>query len=219
MIQLRFAVFFAFLICSAADLFAVRTGSTAVENFAKPLLMPLLIFFYWISAVGMGKKPEILILLALFCGFLGDTFLLLHGGFFLLGLGSFLLGHLCYILAFLKPLDLHTVPPAVWVSALAYLAFAVFVSKALLPSVQGREKIAVVLYMACLLFMSFSALLRCGYVQGKGLELTFIGSLFFVASDSMLAFQIYRNAGGVFHVPVMVTYLLAQSLIVFGVLQ
>ena len=215
---LRFVVPLAFFVCSATDFLAIGSGNATAESIVKPLLMPLLLCFYWLSASAMGKKPDAFIVLALFCGFLGDTFLLGHGKAFLLGLASFLFGHIFYIIGFLRPLELRAVPPAVWLLALAYFAYSVIASRTLLPFVRGKEKLAVILYMVCLLTMSFSAMLRCGYARGNGFWLTFLGSLFFVASDSMLALQLYRKAGRAFHIPVMVTYLLAQSMIVYGVL-
>lgn len=215
---LQFWVLLAFFVCSVTDFLAIGSGNATAESIVKPLLMPLLLCFYWLRASAMGKRPDIFIVLALFCGFLGDTFLLGHGKAFLLGLASFLFGHIFYIIGFLKPLDFHTVPPVAWLMALVYFVYGVIASRTLLPFVQGKEKFAVILYMVCLLTMSFSAMLRCGYAKGNGFWLTFLGSLFFVASDSMLALRLYRKAGKFFHIPVMVTYLLAQSMIVYGVL-
>lgn len=201
----------AFLVCSAVDLTACAAGKTGLERIAKPLLMPLLLCYYLLGAAA----PNPLVAAALVFGFLGDTFLLGGGAFFLCGLASFLAGHLFYIAAFLRGLNLSAVPHGVWAAAAGYGLFALAACRILLPSVEKKLRPAVVSYLVCLLAMSFAALLRCGRVSGAGFWLPFLGSLFFVASDTMLAFQVFqkRSGGGV-----MVTYLLAQFLIVSGFL-
>ncbi len=205
-----------FVLCSAADLIAVGKGNARAERIAKPLLMPLLLAFYLLSA----KVPNPLIALALVCGFLGDTFLLGSGVFFLCGLFVFLLGHVFYITAFLKPPVFAAMTPLFWVSAiLLYVLYAVPVCRRLLPSVGPKLRPAAILYMVFLLTMSCSSLLRYPCTDGTRFWLPFIGSLFFVASDTMLAFRAFRkDSCKVPETAVMTTYLAAQALIVLGFL-
>lgn len=208
----------AYLAACAANLAASFRSDSRLERASKPLLMPLLLCCWALGTAVLGKAPEVLLVPALVCGFLGDTFLLGSGVFFTCGLAAFLAGHLCYIAAFLRPLDFSAVPQAVWLAPLAYALYAVLACRALLPSVPKKDRFSVVLYMVCLLAMSFSALLRCGYAHGAAFWLPFAGSLFFVASDTILAFRVYRRSGGNSGPAVMVTYLLAQTMIVGGYL-
>ncbi len=205
-----------FVLCSAADLFAVAKKSVRAERIAKPLLMPLLLAFYLLSA----KQPDLFLVLALVFGFLGDTFLLGSGAFFACGLLAFLLGHACYITAFLRPLDFSALSPIVWVPAvLAYVLYIIPVGRRIFPSVEPKLRPAVTLYAVCLLGMSCSSLLRYPYAAGLEFWLPFVGSLLFVSSDTMLAFRVFRKKScGNSSIAVMVTYLLAQLMIVLGFL-
>ncbi len=209
--DLRILSFAAFFICSVADLISCAKGNARGERIAKPFLMPLLLCYYVLSA----PVPNPLLIAALVCGFLGDTFLLGSGARFLCGLASFLAGHLFYAAAFLQPLVLGAVPAAIWAAVPVYAGFAFAACRRLLPSVQKKLRPAIVTYMVCLLAMSFAALLRCGYASGAAFWMPFSGSLLFVASDTMLAFQIFQKKSGS---GVMITYLLAQFLIVSGFL-
>ena len=67
----------------------------------KPLLCPVLLAAYLCTASAAGASVIWLIPAGLLGGFLGDTFLLNAERYFLPGLSSFLLGHLCYTAAFL----------------------------------------------------------------------------------------------------------------------
>ena len=205
-----------YFFCSAADIAAVGKGNVRAERIAKPLLMPLLLIFYLLST----KAPDIFLVLALVCGFLGDTFLLGSGAFFACGLFAFLLGHVFYITAFLKPLDFATLSPLFLISAiLLYVLYCIPVSRRLLPSVEPKLRPAVILYMICLLGMSCSSLLRYPCTSGARFWLSFLGSLLFVLSDTMLAFRVFKKkSNGNSGAAVMVTYLLAQLMIVSGFL-
>ena len=212
-----FVLLLLFLLCSIADIFAVAKGSTRAERIAKPLLMPLLLMFYLLSA----KTPNVFLILALVCGFLGDTLLLGSSVFFACGLFAFLLGHVFYITAFLHPLDFTALVPLFWIPALLlYLLYSIPVCRRLLPSVEPKLRPAIILYMICLLGMSYSSLLRYSCTAGTSFWLPFLGSLFFVASDTMLAFRVFnKKCCGNSGVAVIITYLLAQFLIISGFLM
>lgn len=205
-----------YFLCSAADIAAVGKGCVRAERIVKPLLMPLLLVFYLVST----KAPNVFLVLALVCGFLGDTFLLGSGAFFACGLFAFLLGHVFYITVFLKSLDFMALPPLFLISAvLLYVLYCIPVSRRLLPSVEPKLRPAVILYMTCLLGMSCSSLLRYACASGVQFWLPFLGSLLFVSSDTMLAFRVFKKkSSGNSGAAVMVTYLLAQLMIVSGFL-
>lgn len=204
-----------FIVCSIWNLMSLWREDQKSNRISKPLLMPLLIVVYLLS----GCQVDFLVVAALFFGFLGDTFLLGSGNFFLLGLVSFLIGQLCYIAAFLTQSRLSLMRPAVFAVLLPYLFYSFVVCRALLPSVEKKMYPAVIFYMVCLLAMSFAAFtaMYCGHTGGRWI---FAGSLFFVASDSILAFQTFqKNRGKYVNVLIMLTYLIAQSLIVYGMVH
>jgi uncharacterized membrane protein YhhN len=211
-----------FFLFSIADVAAIKYGSVRLQRIFKPLLMPLLLAFYLACSALLGKSPDLFIALAIICGFLGDTFLLGSGSFFTCGLLAFLLGHLFYITAFLRPLETVAVPPAFYIAVIAYVVYCVVICRRLLPFVEKPMKLPVVAYMFFILTMSFTSLLRGSAFSGFNFVFPFIGSLSFIASDSMLAFQNFKKsgpfAGNKGGVAIMITYLAAQFFIALGVL-
>ena len=202
-----------FCILSVLEL---RFHGTDKERFFKPLLMPLLIVFYLSSALAMGREIRFLLIPALIGGFLGDTFLL-RDEYFIPGLLSFLAGHIFYIADFwrnIKVTWLRPIPVIVFV--MIYLLYMILVVQKLFPGMDARAKAPVSLYIGIILAMSFSSYLM--YMNGKttGRMVTWVGTMLFLVSDTILSFQIFHKKSGAW---VMPTYLAAQFLIVLGALM
>lgn len=185
--------------------------------YTKPLLMPLLAIYYVSSIVQINK----LIILALVFAFIGDVFLMWPGrkNNFIFGLGAFLIGHLCYVLLFLQ--DVSFLKDLVWWFYLIIIIYAM-VAFAIIKKLKnhlGDMKIPTYIYMAVILFMSFVSLSRM-WVMGMSLGafLPFIGSLLFLCSDSMLGFYTFKGKFKNGAIYIMITYVLAQALIVGGYL-
>ena len=204
----------AFLLCSVCNIWSLAVPNKKLNRISKPLLMPLLLCVYLTGA----QQIQPLIAAAIVFGFLGDTFLLGTGNFFLIGLLAFLGGHLCYITAFWKMMDITRIIPAGLLFLIVYIVYAILVCRPLLPSIEKKLHPAILFYMLCLLAMSFSAYL--GMLCGNHKFLfVWLGSLLFVASDSILAYQVFqKNRGPKVDVLIMVTYLGAQGLITAGML-
>jgi uncharacterized membrane protein YhhN len=66
--------------------------------------------------------------------------------------------------------------------------------------------------------MALQALFRFGYTNKKSFTLIFIGALFFMISDSLLAINKFLTPVPLASLGIMFTYMLAQYLIVEGVL-
>ena len=180
----------------------------------KLLLMPLLLFFYLVKK----GEPGILVVLALIFGFFGDLFLEWSGRkiFFLAGVLSFLAGHLFYASAFLQSIALfRLVPWWFYLLLLPYAVFGVWLYLSLASgSMQNRK--AVGAYCFVILSTSFLALSRVWNVTGLAFWLPFAGSLLFIASDSLLAWNMFKvkiRHGSLF---VMASYGLAQMLLAIG---
>ena len=163
----------------------------------KPLLMLLLAGF-----VGLESKSLLFVLLF---AFLGDVFLLVPGEsplYFQLGLGSFLVMQFAYIRLF------HLRSKGLWHWSLFPIAIYVVSLLAFLwPHLADALLIPVVVYAMALGGMLYFAIkLRD--------QLLFLGALFFVISDSLLALGkfYYAIPGNSFWV--MSTYILAQLLLI-----
>jgi uncharacterized membrane protein YhhN len=75
-----------------------------------------------------------------------------------------------------------------------------------------------VLYSAVIAAMSLASLLRTPGFSGAGFYMPFIGSLLFMASDSVLAINTFRSKIPRGDVYIMSTYVTAQVLIVAGMI-
>lgn len=208
-------VFAAFLALAVVNLIGLNKGSVKMDRWTKPFLMPLLALLYWLAMRGSGRLEGYLLIGLLF-GFLGDTLLLgTSDKMFTGGLLAFLAGHIFYILLYLRHFSLSALSPAgILVPAVLYALLLWVIVKKLFPSLKKQDKPGVGVYMVAILLMSFTAL---QLVLTGGSWWPFAGSLLFVASDTMLAFQNFKyRPTPLSRVSIMLTYLLAQSFIMFG---
>jgi len=179
----------------------------------KILLIPLLIL--WIGF----NHPVYLLLLALFWGWVGDVLLIKKDRslFLKLGLLAFLLGHIAYITVFL----LHTpaFPGVVFSTGIVctYILFGVGMFRTLRPGL-GRMLMPVGVYIFVISCMSATALFFA-ISKGQHAWWSFAGSLLFVFSDSVLAFQLFRTPFKHGRLIVMASYIPAQFLLASGILS
>ena len=198
-----------FIVCSATDLYALFSSRKRLNCIFKPLLMPLLAVIYIMSAGTVNP----LVVAALICGFFGDTFLLGDGIWFSLGLLAFQAGHVSYIAAFISGDIISDIQAAAWLAAAVYICFIIAAGSVIIKKADSGMRAAVTVYALVLLGMSFSSLL-CMLGRGGVFVPAFIGSLFFVASDSMLGLDVFvRKHGAVYDMLIMLTYITAQVLI------
>ena len=193
---------------------------------SKPLLMPVLgaAFYFGVRAPLRGLYW--MVLLALFFSFLGDTFLMLpeqqEGGplFFMLGLGSFLIAHICYIVGFVRysPSGWAYLKAHPWYALpflLIFVGMLAFLWQSLPPELQGP----VVVYSFTIAVMGASAVTLFGKA-GQGAAITVLcGAVLFMLSDSLIAVNKFRPDVALWQprLLIMSTYLAAQYLIVSGV--
>jgi len=175
----------------------------------KGCLVPLILAVYLCGA----NTILLPIILALVFGWLGDIFLLKISNLlcFRLGLASFLLGHIFYIvmmITYAQPFNIIVLI----ISVLVAVCYGIFMFRMVKPT--PDMKIPVIAYETILFTMAVFALQLFLSQGGKFGAFVFAGSIFFVASDSMLALATFRKKA--LNVPVMITYIAAQLLIVLG---
>jgi uncharacterized membrane protein YhhN len=187
--------------------------------YTKPLLMPLLAIYYVSSIAEVNK----VIVMALVFGFMGDVFLMWpeRKNNFVLGLVAFLIGHFCYALLFLQNISFAKNVPVWFYLIIIIYAIGAYAIMKKLTMYLGNMKIPTYIYMAVILFMSFASLARI-WVVSIGMSISFLlpfsGSLLFLCSDSMLGFYTFKGKFKNGNVYIMLTYVLAQVLIVGGYL-
>jgi uncharacterized membrane protein YhhN len=177
----------------------------------KGCILPFILVFYILNA----KIILIPIILGLFFVLIGDILLLKIDDvrFFRIGLASFLIGHICYIIAMYGyALPLHI--PALVCSIAAAAALGIFIYKVVRPT--PEMKIPIIVYELVIFVMAAFALQlflsKGGYFGGFVLA----GSICFVFSDGMLAYDTFREKTKWGYFFVMLTYILAQLFITLG---
>lgn len=203
-------------------LFELITGSTenlkTVHYIAKPAIVVSLIFLFIKTSSLLLKSIKNLTLLALVFSLLGDILLMFVEKsplFFTTGLIAFLLAHIMYILIFLKHRNRKK-------SALAFVIFLLIYASGLFYLLKdGLEEmlVPVIVYMLVILGMVTFAFLRKGNVNPLSFKLILIGAFFFMVSDSILALNKFYQPIPLSNISIMVTYSLAQYLIVLGILK
>mgnify|MGYP001051675528 FL=1 len=201
----------ALAVAALADWRAVARGQREIETLAKPAFMVLLIALAWLLHADVVSYGQFL-LAGLVLSLVGDVLLLgdsdVH---FLGGLIAFLLGHLAYIAAFRRVPGDGPIWPGV---LLVVLVVGLVMWVRLLPRLRSdwREGAPLVLYAVIIGAMAALA-------WATGLWVVGLGATLFLVSDTVLAYQ--RFVGDLPHgrLVVMVTYHLAQVLIVVGLLR
>ena len=198
------------------------TGSTetlqSVHYIAKPAIVISLIFLFIKASKSLSKPIKRLTLLALVFSLLGDVLLMFVATsehFFTLGLVAFLTAHVMYVLLFLKHRNTKKSPFGFIAVLLIYAACLFYFLKDGL----GSMLLPVVVYMIVILTMATTAYLRKQKVTMRSYGLVFFGSLCFIASDSILAFDKFYQPLPWSNISIMVAYAFAQYLIIIGILK
>jgi uncharacterized membrane protein YhhN len=195
-----------------------------LQIWSKPALMPLLAL-YFIFSKGRSRMPSAVVistLTALALSWWGDILLMyasVHERFFLMGLVSFLMAHIFYIIDFMLVRDgpISTVRPGFVLIRVVVLLLAAGAIYFLLYPHLGTMTWPVGLYTAAIFAMAFSALLRKGQTREKSFVLVYIGALLFILSDTMIALDRFLSPMDYARLLIMRTCILAQYLIVRGI--
>lgn len=181
----------------------------------KPLLVSSLIIFFFKQNPLQDNKSKLLVLSALLFSLLGDILLMfteMNSLFFIGGLLAFLTAHVMYILVFLKKRN-HAKNALPFILLLLVYAIGIFY---FLKDGLGHLFIPVIIYMLVILMMVTTAFLREGTVPKNSYNLVFLGAVFFITSDSLLALNKFYNPLPFSGIWIMTTYALAQFFIVLG---
>ena len=184
---------------------------------SKPLLMPFLIVYFVVFTTGVKSNLKYGVIGALFFSWVGDVALMFDATIpimFMVGLGGFLIAHLHYVFVFIKtknrPRLMHK---STWYVMPIFALYAVGFLGILWSSL-GALKIPVFVYAIVLLLMGVFAVNR---KRNQGYVLVLVGALFFIVSDSILAINKFHTPFEIARVLTMLTYTIAQLLIVLGV--
>ena len=208
-----------FILLVLLDLLTGYLHFPGLRQLTKPLILLSLILFFGIYGKQLGKKTYRYSLLALFFYLLGDIFLLydhLSPMYFMLGLIAFLLAHITYAVVFIIQ-GKSIMKKKMRLVALLLLVYGATLFL-ILQNNLGTLKIPVIIYILGILAMAITAYGRKDLVEHTSFKLVFIGAVFFILSDSILAINKFLLTIPGSHILVMGTYATAQYLIVRGLL-
>lgn len=211
-----------FLFAGILDIVFTANG----EFFSRIFTKPLIIFALWGFFIFSSKNIKGTILrksisAALIFSWLGDV-LLMFPDLFLYGLGAFLMAHICYIVGFKIA---QTNPFALGKVNFIHLFFVnlpIYILAAMVyflinPGL-GPMKIPVVIYLIVIVMMATTARERYKKTNPASFWQVFLGGMFFMISDGVLAINMFFKPFPESGVIVMGTYIIAQFLIVRGIL-
>ncbi len=210
-----------FVLVSAMELIGVAMGAELIQFIVKPMIILTLVGHY------LAKTPlrDNRFLRALFFCWAGDVLLMFQSegeGFFMAGLVAFLLGHILYIMSYNRFRWDETGQELLITQKIRYSLPVVLAGTGLLtilfPAL-GPLRIPVIVYALVLMLMVMAAIFRYGRTSSSSFWLIFSGACFFMLSDSLLAINKFYAPFPQSGLAVMSTYILAQYLIVEGVLR
>lgn len=187
------------IVFAVIDWTAVSQERKLTEYVAKPATLAFLLLY-----AALGEHASWCLIAALTLCLLGDVYLMLNDELFPFGLLAFLLGHIAYIAEF----DATGFSRTIWfiIVAGASIPLAIRIIGAIS---QPPLRIAVGVYMLIIAVMVSSAI-------ASGLMIATLGALFFYASDAMIAYNRFVAPFASARVAVIVTYHIAQVLLVIG---
>ncbi len=213
------AVYLAVLVL---HLYSGHTDWPDIAFFSKPALLGLLLLHAIPSAIKYKAGAfGVLICTGLFFSLWGDVFLMFQqwdDTCFMLGLGSFFIAQVVYTIAFTRTnLVNHEIPLIkrygfVMIAVIGYGLYFFNLIKDHLDGMIGP----VMLYTLAITIMLLMALNRYKKVSDLSFWYIAFGAAFFMASDSILAWNKFVNEVDHSHISIMLTYGLAQYGIAVG---
>ncbi|MGB8253142.1 MAG: lysoplasmalogenase [Anaerolineaceae bacterium] len=208
------------VIFAVADWYAVARNISWLRYSAKPLVISAL--GIWLLLQPIAFSESFWFFLALVFSLIGDVWLLAPPRFFMAGLASFLLTHICYVIGINREL-----PSATWQVfsvAAAFIILGVFIYPILFRGVKRQSDArklqgATLIYFIVLSLMAFSAtttLARPDWERLTAVSVA-IGGLSFFFSDFLLAYDRFIRPVRNGRLAVHIAYHLGQFGLIAGV--
>ena len=200
---------------SVTHLAACGLGKSRLRYSTKLLLMLLVAALY----CALADRPAPAVLAAMFCGWVGDFFMIYkhRDAFLAAGMAAFGVGHILYvahigvIAAAAEPRLFTALAATLVPGAVAIVIFAVLRRR--IPKQLRLPGLLYGLLLASLGSAAFIAL-RAGAPGGAYL---LAGGCLFLCSDGILSFETFRDGdSNAADVAVMLTYIAAQTLLAIG---
>lgn len=174
------------LLVAIFAIFFNAKGNTPLFIVLKPLTTILIVFFTVLFGIKKSKFHK-WVVMGLCCCLVGDT-LLLEESYFIWGLVSFLIAHLCFSWSFicLGGLKKYGIPLVL----LTVFGFAYYYT--LYDSLDAL-KIPVLIYLIVILFMGWQGISLRIWKDEAAFALVAFAVIFFIASDALLAWAKFKG--------------------------
>lgn len=197
----------------------------------KPLLMPFLLILFLLNSKNNLFIERICLSLSLIFSCIGDIlFIEKRKDLFLYGVFVYLIVHIFYIIIFLieiKSDKKYLKEQIKFVSmikiSIPFIIYLIYFLNILYPKLNNNREetkdlfIPIVIYGFIIISMGYISYLR--EKKLPGFWSVFLGALFFILSDSLLAYNRFVSQISLAGLSVMFTYGLGQYLITIGILQ
>ena len=210
-----------FIVVSLGEILSEINGLPYLHQVCKPLIM-ITLGIYYLSHAGFRSTA---VWLAMLGSLAGDVLLMFEARdptFFMMGLAAFLMAHIFYILSYRQHKDKSMEKSLKGIQKIRFSFPIVLAGTGLIvvlyPSL-GALKIPVVVYALVLIIMVLNSVFRYGRTSTVSFGLVFLGSILFMFSDSVLAINKFLKPVPVAGFWIMSTYVLAQFLIIHGLLK
>ncbi|WP_375581033.1 lysoplasmalogenase [Marivirga tractuosa] len=194
-----------------------------LHQICKPLLMIALLIYFWDKSDNRKDEKWVsFVTLALALSWVGDIMLLFtfkHFLFFFAGLSAFLGAHIVLIIAYKKATFKDKLYLKWSFFPLVVIAYLALMAYLILPYVDTVIQVPISLYAIILALMMIVAWYRKNQTTDESFQLVILGAALFTISDSVLAINRFSHTIPYAGVAVMGTYIIAQWLIVNGLLK
>lgn len=209
---------------SVANILADAFSHVMLGMVTKPFLMVWLSLYFHVATKHRPSRFSRFILFGFLFSIAGDTFLMLVDNpphipsFFLLGLGSFLLAHLCYLTAFLRYSDGIGLIRKKPLLVLPFIVFWISINWVMWEGVPSGMKLPVVVYSLAISAMAVGCLNLRELMPARAWQVLFVGVLCFLFSDTIIGINKFYYMGTMPYARflIMAPYLLGQFLIAQG---
>lgn len=199
-------------------------GLHGLEYACKPLLMLVLSSWFFLNSRRVGDRFTLMVQAGLFFSLAGDVVTLfthLDDFNFIIGLGAYFLAMLCYAFAFI--LNISEAPSMEGLLVAVLISFGIgtyafFFAWDLMPHVEEGLGLPVMAYIAAMALMGIAAAFRFRRTFSNSFWLVLAGVLLLIASDSILAWDRFRQPLKWAPLAVLFSYAAGQVLVAGGAL-
>ncbi|HET8859702.1 lysoplasmalogenase [Marivirga sp.] len=210
-------------VVAVAEIIALTFEIDILHQIAKPLLMISLLVYFWDkSDTRKNEKWVSFVTLGLVFSWIGDIMLLFtfkHFMFFFAGLSAFLVAHIVFIFAYKKATFKDEFKFKWSFFPFVVLGYVLLMAYLTLPYVDSIIQVPLVFYGLVLCLMILAAWYRKDQTTDESFQFVVLGAALFIISDSILAINRFSHTIPFSGVAIMGTYIIAQWLIVNGLLK